>query len=160
MVIVHDLSRLSRRVLDTVSFIENFVETNEIKLVSVRERIDTSTPIGKAFINLIAVFSQLYRDEISFRTKASILYKQKNKKFTGGMTPFGYNRIESSKDLITNAAEADVISSILEMRKRGLGYRRIASDLQYRGIPTKTGGTKWYPKVIMQILNRESRCAE
>lgn len=160
MVIVHDLSRLSRRVFGTISFIEEFVEKNRVKLVSVRERIDTSTPIGKAFVSLTAVFSQLYRDEISYRTSASILYKQKNSKFTGGLTPYGFNRVESSKDLVVNSAESDVISSIVELRKRGLGYRRIASDLEKRGIPTKAGGKKWYPKVVMQILNRENRLAD
>jgi DNA invertase Pin-like site-specific DNA recombinase len=65
MDIVYDLSRLTRRVRDMVDFVEDVVERFRIKLVSIRESIDTSTPSGKAFINIAAVFSQMYRDEIA-----------------------------------------------------------------------------------------------
>lgn len=64
MMIVYDLSRLTRRVRDMVDFVEDVVERFRIKLVSIRESIDTSTPSGKAFINIAAVFAQMYWDEI------------------------------------------------------------------------------------------------
>jgi site-specific DNA recombinase len=78
MVIVYDLSRLTRWVRDMVDFVEDVVERYHIKLVSIRESIDTSTPSGKAFINIAAVFAQMYRDEIAYKTKAAMLHKQKH----------------------------------------------------------------------------------
>jgi site-specific DNA recombinase len=84
MVIVYDLSRLTRRVRDMVDFVEDVVERYHVKLVSIRESNDTSTPSGKAFINIAAVFAQMCRDEIAHKTKAAMLHK-----YTGGTVAFG-----------------------------------------------------------------------
>lgn len=156
MVIVYDLSRVTRRVRDMVDFVEDVVERYHIKLVSIRESIDTSTPAGKAFINIAAVFSQEYRDEIAYKTKAAIRHKQKHHEYTGGTVAFGYAGEDLSQPMPADLNEDSVIDYMIELRQSGHGYRAIASELNRRGIPTKTKTGHWHPKVVMQILNRAS----
>lgn len=157
MVIVYDLSRLTRRVRDMVDFVEDVVERYHIKLVSIRESIDTSTPSGKAFINIAAVFAQMYRDEIAYKTKAAMLHKQKQHEYTGGTVAFGYVGEDLSQPMPPDLNEDTVIDYMIELHQCGHGYRAIASELNRRGIPTKTKTGRWHPKVVMQILNRAKR---
>lgn len=50
----------------------NAKEDAGIKLVSMSESIDTTTPMGKMFLTICAAFAQMERDLISERTKAGI----------------------------------------------------------------------------------------
>ena len=83
-VIVYDLSRLSRSVRDTLEFIEDVINKNGIEFVSLLNDIDTSTPTGKAFLGITAIFNQLYRDEIAYKTKEALRHKTSRKEKTGG----------------------------------------------------------------------------
>jgi DNA invertase Pin-like site-specific DNA recombinase len=157
MVVVYDLSWLTRRVRDMGDFVEDVVERFQIKLVSIRESIDTSTPSGKAFINIAAVFAQMYRNEIAYKTKAAILHKQKHHEYTGGTVAFGNVGEDLSQPMPADLNEDSVIDYMIELHQRGHGYRAIASELNRRGIPTKTKTGHWHPKVVMQTLYRARR---
>jgi site-specific DNA recombinase len=61
-VLVYDLSRLSRSVRTTLAVIEDIFHGGGIEFVALQNQIDTSTPMGKAFLTFIALFNQLYRD--------------------------------------------------------------------------------------------------
>ena len=56
MVVVYDLSRLSRSVRDTLAFVEDVMQKHGIEFVSLQNDIDTSTPMGKAFLTFNAMF--------------------------------------------------------------------------------------------------------
>jgi len=70
-IVVHSLSRLGRKTKDLVEFIE-FLNSKEIKLVSLKENIDTQTPTGRAMVSMIAVFAQLERELTNERVKEGI----------------------------------------------------------------------------------------
>lgn len=71
MIVVWKLDRLGRQVLD-IAELGRRIEKKGVELKSLTEQIDTSTPMGKAFFYLLAVFAQLERDMISERTKAGM----------------------------------------------------------------------------------------
>lgn len=154
MVIVYDLSRLSRSVRDTLSFVEGVLGTNGIEFVSLQNDIDTTTPMGRMFLTISAAFNQLYRDEISFKTKAAMSHKRNQNEKTGGVIPFGYSLVDA-KRLIPHSHEMETVKHIHTLRASGLSLRDIVSDLQTKGIKTKTGREKWNPKVVKQILDRQ-----
>lgn len=67
--VVWRLDRLGRRTTQLINLIEEFRE-REIQFVSLRENIDTSTPMGKAMLAIIAALAEMERDIIAERSKA------------------------------------------------------------------------------------------
>ncbi|MFG1523477.1 recombinase family protein [Halobacteriovorax sp. RZ-3] len=151
VVIVYDLSRLSRSTRGTLAFIEDEIEANRIEFISLKNDIDTSTPMGKAFLTFISLFNQLYRDEISFKTKLALQHKKEKGEFTGGKVPYGYNLL-SDGTLESNPVELEAIEYILSLYESGVSYRSIAKRLTLEKIPTKTGGNRWHHDVISKII--------
>ena len=66
-VIVYKLDRLSRSQKDTLYLIEDLFMPNNVDFVSLTELLDTSTPMGRAMIGILAAFAQLERENIKFR---------------------------------------------------------------------------------------------
>ena len=65
-VIVYKLDRISRSILDFANMMDIFQKHN-VEFVSSTERFDTSTPIGRAMLNICIVFAQLERETIQKR---------------------------------------------------------------------------------------------
>ena len=97
MVIVYDLSRLSRSVRDTLAFVEDVLGKHGVEFVSLQNDIDTTSPMGKVFLTISATFNQFYRDEISHKTKAAMSHKRSRKEKTGGVIPFGYALVDQKR---------------------------------------------------------------
>ena len=57
-IIVYKLDRLSRSTLDFGELMDA-LSKHSVEFSSTREKFDTSTPIGKAMLNIIMVFAQL-----------------------------------------------------------------------------------------------------
>jgi site-specific DNA recombinase len=152
-VIVYDLSRLSRSVRDTLEFIEDTINKNGIEFISLLNDIDTSTPTGKAFLGITAIFNQLYRDEIAYKTKEALSHKRAKQEKTGGTVPFGFELVDGVK-LLPKPEEFETLKLMHSLRKQGLTLREIVGVLTEREIPTKTGRAGWQPKVVMRILDR------
>ena len=66
-VLVYKLDRLSRSQKDTLWLIEDKMLANDCDFVSISENFDTSTPLGRAMIGILAVFAQLEREQIKER---------------------------------------------------------------------------------------------
>lgn len=154
LIIVNDLSRLSRSVRDTLAFVEDVVNKHGVEFVSLQNDIDTTSPMGKAFLAISAVFNQLARDEVSMKVKNMWAHKRSKSEKTGGTIPFGYSLIDS-KRLVPLADEQATVKHIHDLRASGHSLRDIVSNLHERGIKTKTGREKWNPKIVKQILDRQ-----
>ncbi len=152
-VIVYDLSRLSRSVRDTLEFIEDTINKNGIEFVSLLNDIDTSTPTGKAFLGITAIFNQLYRDEIAYKTKEAMSHKRAKKEKTGGTVPFGFELVDGVK-LTPLPGEFETVKMMHSLRQQGLTLRAIVTLLNERGVSTKTGKSRWHPQVVKEVLDR------
>lgn len=76
-VIVNDLSRLSRSVRDTLRLAEDVFQAQGVNLVSIRESIDTTTPMGRFAISLFAGLNQMEREQTAERTKQALEARRK-----------------------------------------------------------------------------------
>ncbi len=71
LVAVWRLDRLGRSLKNFLTIVDEF-EANRVQLVSVREGIDMSTPMGRMFARLLAVFAEMEREWIIERTRAGL----------------------------------------------------------------------------------------
>ena len=97
MLVVYQLDRLSRDVRDFAN-IYAMLEERDVMFVSLKENIDTTTPIGKAMMYVTMVFAQMERETIAARVTDNMIGLAKKGFWMGGNPPYGYRRekIESN----------------------------------------------------------------
>lgn len=84
-IVVYRLDRLGRNVKQLIELSENLKE-REIHIKSLSESLDTSSPMGNMFFQLIAMFAELERNIIIERTNAGLSAARARGR-TGGRTP-------------------------------------------------------------------------
>jgi site-specific DNA recombinase len=89
MLICYRLDRVSRNIADFSNTYE-LLQENNIEFVSVKEQFDTSTPIGRAMLNIAMVFAQLERETIAERIKDNMRALARTGRWLGGKTPTGF----------------------------------------------------------------------
>jgi site-specific DNA recombinase len=154
--VVYSLSRLARSTKDTISIAET-LDRRGADLVSLSEKIDTTTASGKMLFRMLAVLSEFERDQISERTRMALSHKRSNGQKTGGDVPFGHHLKDGS--LVPDENEQAAISLILQLRHEGTSLRAIAAELETRGHLTKRGHKRWNPKTVSSIIAREQIAA-
>lgn len=71
VLVVESLSRVSRSTKDLLNIFDDF-EHRGIKLVSLKENIDTSTPTGKLLVTVLSAICQFERDLTVQRTREGL----------------------------------------------------------------------------------------
>lgn len=157
-VIVYKLDRISRSIIDFANIMEFFGKHN-VEFVSCTEKFDTSTPMGRAMLNICIVFAQLERETIQQRITDA--YHSRNKKgfYMGGGMPYGFNlertKIDGKRSAKYTPVEAEIegIKLIYSMySKPNATLGDILNVLNNSHIPAKKGG-KWYLSSVMKILS-------
>lgn len=87
--IVFKLDRCSRNLLDFANLLDK-LQKNNIQFVSSTENLDTTTPTGRAMINIIATFAQLERETIAERVRVNYYQRALDGRFLGGTLQFGF----------------------------------------------------------------------
>lgn len=91
-VVVYKLDRISRSIVDFSNMMETF-QSYGVGFISSTEKFDTSTPIGRAMLNLCAVFAQLERETIQKRVSDAYRSRSQKGLYMGGRVPYGF-RVE------------------------------------------------------------------
>lgn len=126
-VIVLKLDRLSRKQKDVLYLLEEVFEKNNVIFKSATEPFDTSTPLGKAMIGVLAVFAQLERDMIVERTTTGKRQRISGGKWGGGITAFGYRWVKEEEKLEIVEEEAAVVREIFSRFLKGESRESIAA---------------------------------
>ena len=85
-IITYRLDRISRSVLDFANLIDLF-EKYGVTFNSTQEKFDTSTPMGKAMLNITMVFAQLERETIQQRIRDNYYARGEKGMYLGGPPP-------------------------------------------------------------------------
>jgi len=88
-IVVYRLDRISRNVGDFATLIEELNGMNTA-FVCIKEQFDTSTPMGRAMMNIAAVFAQLERETIAERVRDNLVLLARTGRWLGGVTPLGF----------------------------------------------------------------------
>ena len=150
--VVYSLSRLARSTKDTIAIGERLDKAGA-DLVSLSEKIDTTSAAGKMIFRMLAVMAEFEKDQISERTKMAMQHKRsKNEKV--GTIPYGFDLTSDGVTLVENSSEQATIAFIVELRDRGLSLRDIANHLTQTSTPTKKGNAKWNHMTVKSVLMR------
>ncbi|WP_373845480.1 recombinase family protein [Clostridium sp.] len=149
VVAVYKIDRIARNIVDFVNVFDELDKLN-VKLVSVTEGFDPSTPIGKMMMMLLASFAEMERMNIAQRVKDNMKELAKMGRWSGGTAPTGYSieRVkEAGKEVsyLKKEKEADNIKEIF--KKYASGYTAFEIHKYF-----KLKGLKYNPKTIYGIL--------
>lgn len=147
-VIVWKLSRLSRNVRDLANIVD-VLEKNNVNLICITQNIDTSTPMGKSFVYMSAIFAEMERDNIVEQAKMGMKQRALDGYRNGG-TVFGY--IPINGEIIINEEQSKTVREIFDLYLSGWGYKKIAIHLNDRGLVTLKGSS-WSIQGIRQVLD-------
>ena len=90
VVVVHELSRLSRSIFDTFDLFETFGRY-DVGFASVKEpNFDFTTPTGKLFLTLMAALNQYYLDLLRMHTAKGKRERARQGLYNASIIPFGY----------------------------------------------------------------------
>ncbi|QXE18605.1 recombinase family protein [Clostridium sp. 001] len=87
--ICYRLDRISRNVADFAGTLEILNKCN-VSFISIKEQFDTSSAMGRAMMNIAAVFAQLERETIAERVRDNMLELAKTGRWLGGTPPLGF----------------------------------------------------------------------
>jgi site-specific DNA recombinase len=139
VVVVYSVSRLSR----SQKLLWNLLDDRDgagLAVSSVTEPFDTTTPMGRAMLGMIAVFAALEADMVSERTKDALAeLKMQGKRL--GRRP--------SAELAP-----DTVRLVKDLYATGLyTHVSLTEELMRRGVLTPMGKSKWYKRQIQICLN-------
>ena len=106
-VIVYKLDRISCSILDFANMMEIF-QKYHVEFVSSTEKFDTSTPIGRAMLNICFVFAQLERETIQKRVTDAYYARCKRGFYMGGRIPYGYRLTSTVIDNVRTSMYEEV----------------------------------------------------
>jgi DNA invertase Pin-like site-specific DNA recombinase len=86
-VLVWRLDRLARSVVDMGTLLDE-----GLQVVSCTEPLDTTTPMGRAMVEILQVFAALESSTIGARVKSARDYLTTQQRFPGGSIPYGYRK--------------------------------------------------------------------
>ena len=115
------IDRITRSIKDFVFLTEELMKEKDgekyIAFTSVRENLDLTTAVGRAFASIVTIFAQLEREMISERTKMGLKKAKEAGKQIG--YPKGRDRIPAWKK-----------ERIIELYKQDKTYKEIQQELK------------------------------
>ena len=133
-IIIHNLDRLTRNITDLATIIE-LCDKYNVSLISLTEKLDTSSAAGKFFVYMLGLIAQWERETISERTKRSYDEIRRQKKFphSSRVVYPGY-KIDENRNLIIEPKGAKIIKELFELAATGeYNFDELAKIMKKRG---------------------------
>jgi len=165
-VVAYSLDRLFRRDVEALETIEAWHKAGlGVHILDFGGMmIDTTTPMGRLILAVVAAIGQFLRADTARRTSDALRSRQRRGLATGN-PPYGWERktIGSPIDLgdgkliqetvlVCNANEQRALSAIKAAHQLGMSSRRIAEEMNKAGAPTR--GARWTHRTVGRILKR------
>lgn len=162
LIIVLRIDRLTRSIKDFYD-LWDVMKDHKVDLLSCTENIDTSSPLGKAVLNIILTFAEFEREMTAARVREKQVEEVKEGKKHPGMAPYGYEN-DGNRSLREIPDEAKIVKMMFDFAKQGDLPAEIAKKINDRGFRTKVrtyqkggrsktiGGVKWTPDKVQRIL--------
>lgn len=161
-VIIWKVDRLARKVLDFLHADET-LQKRGAGLVAVEDPIDMTSPQGRAFAVMLAVFGEMEAEAIRARVRAARAQILKDGRWPGGGIPYGYQSIPNpngpGRVLAKDAQRIGWLSKAVAKVLRGETVNSVTTWLTEGGAPLpvrrierKSGSTSWNRQTIDGLL--------
>lgn len=127
-IFIKDFSRLARSTRDLLEIIEQ-LERKEVALISISEKLDTSTTTGKLLITMIGAINEFERANMLERQREGIAIAKREGKFKG-RKPMKINQ-DKFNDLKTELEKGYITKTEMAQRlgiSRGTLYNRLKKE--------------------------------
>jgi DNA invertase Pin-like site-specific DNA recombinase len=145
-VVVGSLGRLSHSVRE-LGAIVNWLEQNEVRLITVELNLDTASSGGRLTTRALASVARWEHDRLSERTRKGLAAARANRLAVSGELPPGD----------PSASWPDLSKRIAAMRSSGMTLQAIADALNAEGVPTPRGGAEWRPSSVQTAAGYKRR---
>lgn len=165
--VCYKLDRLGRNIADLANLIE-FLNKENVSFISIKERFDTSTPIGKAMLYFAGVLAQMEREQIAERVRDNMIMLARKGLWLGGNTPLGFvakgeakitinGKRKKSYRLSVNPEEIEIVKFIFQNYLENQSQAGIVKYFASRGIVTKRD-KEYTTTAIRDILTNPVYC--
>lgn len=147
--VCYKLDRLGRNLADLANLMED-LNRSGTSFISIKEKFDTTTPIGKAMLYFSGVLAQMEREQIAERVKDNMIMLARSGRWLGGNTPLGYSSVKIEKEvsalkkksmycLTQNPAEIDIARYIFASFVEQRSLTKVLEKLLTNDIKTRQG---------------------
>jgi DNA invertase Pin-like site-specific DNA recombinase len=161
--VVPSVSRLGRSVRDVALLTQQLTDAG-VRVVFVKESVDTSTAHGRFLLHLLGALAELELEQLRERVQDGIQHARSKGLKLGGQPPYGWSAVQAGQKrdgrpvwkLKRHPAEQGVVRRIMDMRAAGAGYHVIAQTLADDGVRGRTG-RPLNIKVVWSIVQRQQQ---
>ena len=160
-ILVDDFDRFSRAGARGEVFIQDLEEKTGVRVIAVRDLVDTSTYMGKVYRGMKLILSGAERDRIVEKTKVRMKNYASMGYWMGGNPPYGLKAVEVKdkegkprKVLEVDEQEAPVVHEIFALFAQGKSINFICEFFADRKILNRKG-KPWSKTAIWDILHNE-----
>ncbi|MFE0151401.1 recombinase family protein [Nonomuraea sp. NPDC059007] len=162
----YKLDRFIRSMLDFAKATKQFQDEGRV-LIAVQDRIDLSTPIGRALASILAILAELELENIKTRNRDMKRRLMSSARWAGGPPPYGYRIVRKNGESHLEVDDALVPTILMMVRlvTDGRSFDFVARLLEEQGEPTpkdhhrdRDGAdwpekkSSWHPVTVGKIL--------
>jgi site-specific DNA recombinase len=133
------MDRAIRSVVDLYWLLE-FCKKHGKELIFAKEKLDTSSQIGRIVATLLAAVAEIEITNMVERRQRASAFLRSTVRWPGGPAPYGYVAVDNpdgkGKVLVISEDEAKIVREVVERAIRDEPLASIADDLNQRGVPT------------------------
>ena len=139
-VVVKDLSRLGRNVIDTGYYIEKYFPLHGVRFLSVNDQFDSEDSENSGnhlIVPLKNMINEAYAADISKKVRAQQNQAMRDGAFVGARPPYGYKKDpDNCHRLLVNEDTAPVVRQIFQWAVDGVPLNRIVNRLNESSVIT------------------------
>lgn len=156
-IFVYRLDRFSRSIAD-FSRLWELLDKCGVEFYSATENFDTSSPMGRAMLNIVLVFAQLERETTAERVKDNYIHRFNLGAWGGGPAPYGFDltKIGDGARKVSSLVQndnAETVKYIFEIyANTDISLRNLALNLTSNGIHAPKRGA-WDGVSLSRILH-------
>lgn len=126
---------------------------------SAAERLDPTTPMGKAMLQIMLVFAEMELDRMREGWATAQERAVARGIHVSSTAPTGYLR-DDDRRLVADALHAAAVAEAFRLRAAGKSWRTLAAHLNAHRVPSPYGVTNWHTGSVQHIIRNRAYLGE